>query len=105
MMKSYALSLAAVISFSILLCAQSVTAPPNLVPDAETAVAIAKVVLKPIYGRDFVNRKGFTAIERDGIWVVIGKSRLKPDKIAYGGTVEVRLSATDAKILYLHLGL
>ncbi|MBZ5555417.1 MAG: YbbC/YhhH family protein [Acidobacteriia bacterium] len=85
----------------------SQAAPPaqNLVPDSETAIALAKVILKPIYGVDFLKKKIFSAEEREGVWTVIGKSKIPPGKIAIGGVVELRINATDARIAYLHLSL
>ncbi len=103
-MKAW-VSLAVVLSCALLFGAPSKPEPKNLVPDSETAIAIAKAVLKPIYGADFVKRHVFTAEQCGHHWVVIGKVRLRRDQIATGGKLELHINAEDVTVTYIHLQL
>ena len=85
--------------------AQTSSRPERMVPDATTAIDVAKVVLKALYGRDFLRRKVFTATEREGIWIIVGQPKLPPDRTAMGGVTEVSMRSADAQITSIHLQL
>ena len=73
---------------------------PDYVPDAPTAIAIARAVSIPIYGTKLVDyEEPFTATRRGDVWTVLGSLNCPPKHICVGGTVEVTLSAKDGRIL------
>ena len=69
--------------------------PKNgFVPDSETAIGIALVVLKPIYGAEQIEgQKPFTADLRGGVWVVQGSMERGT------GTAEVNISKRTGAVL------
>ena len=70
----------------------------GFVPDRDTAIAVAEAVLTPIYGRDKVQAERPYNAKLDGeVWTVTGS--LPQGHV--GGTAIVRISKTDAKILFL----
>src|SRR4051812_4781758 len=74
--------------------------PKGYVPDAATAIAIARAVLIPIYGaKTIAEEEPLTATRRGNIWRVDGTMNCRPRCV--GGVAELRLSAKDGRILYL----
>lgn len=73
--------------------------PPNgFVPNEQTAIAIARAVLVPIYGADTIKDEEPLTAKRDGDdWIVTGTLQCAPR--CMGGTAEVRLSSKDGRIL------
>jgi hypothetical protein len=72
--------------------------PPieNLVPDEQTAIAIAVAVLSPVYGAEFVDfEKPFRAILQDDVWHVEGSL----PRGYLGGVAKIDISRGDARIL------
>lgn len=73
----------------------SVRPKGGLVPDAETAIQIAKAVWFPIYGRDNIEKqKPFTAHLRDGVWTVTGTLHAQ-----VGGVALADIAQTDGKVI------
>jgi hypothetical protein len=86
--------------------------PPRTgyVPDEATAVKVAEAVLVPIYGEQhIISERPFTAVLYGDIWTVTGTLNCADGKggttrICVGGVAEIKLSATDARILSVHHG-
>ncbi len=71
------------------------------VPDAETAVAIALAVWKPLYGKERIGKeKPYTATLSNGAWTVSGT----PPLDALGGTAFARIARDDGRILLVSHG-
>jgi hypothetical protein len=87
--------------------AMAIAPDEKLIRDAETAIAIAKLILKPLYGQDIIKRSVFTATEQeqDGLWVVIGKPKARAGSVTVGGRVEVRMRSNDVRVTYILLDL
>lgn len=85
----------------------------GVVPDSETAVALAKTVLLPIYHAEFLNgEEPFSASLTDGVWTITGTApKFEPNKIvktpsgtgvtviSKEGPLQVTLSQWDGRIL------
>ncbi|HXD92706.1 MAG TPA: YbbC/YhhH family protein [Bacteroidia bacterium] len=68
----------------------------SFVPNAETAISIAKAIWKPIYGWEVNQSKPFIATLRDdGIWEVKGTYK----KRGKGGVPYIRIQKSDGKII------
>ena len=91
---------AALISGASPLSAQPSYVPPEgFVPDAATAITIARAVLIPIYGAKLIESEEPLTAERVGdIWVVRGTTCSR-DQFCVGGAAELQLSAKDGRIL------
>jgi hypothetical protein len=76
-----------------------------LVPDSATAIELAKVLLRTVYGAHFVREKAFAASERNGVWIIIGKPRAPEGKKIAGGIIEIRMNAADVRVTYVNLQL
>ena len=76
--------------------------PPNgLVPNAETAIAVAVAIWLPIYGTEEIQeQRPFKAKLIKGIWHVEGS--LPPG--VPGGVAEARISKKDGRVLYVYHG-
>ena len=74
--------------------------PPGLVPDEQTAVAIARAIWQPIYGPTLEDEEPFVATLKEGVWHVHGT--LPPG--AVGGTAEAEISKIDGCILRVSHG-
>ena len=69
----------------------------DYVPNAETAIAIAVAVCKPIYGEKMIaEEKPYIAHWSHGVWSVEGSML---DKRGFGGVFLVKIHSYDAKIL------
>ena len=76
--------------------------PPNgFVTNAPTAISIARAVLTPIYGVKVIqNEEPLTATRQGDVWTV--KGMLCPRRNnCLRGTAELRLSATDGRVLFV----
>jgi hypothetical protein len=75
--------------------------PEGMVPNKETAEAIAEAVLVPIYGKDTIaSEKPFETTLQNGVWHVSGTLRKPPDAtVAIGGTAQIDISKKDGRIL------
>jgi hypothetical protein len=79
----------------------SVNPGEGLVPDAQTAVAIAVAVWSPIYGATQIQgEKPFVATLREGIWHVSGS----PPAGWVGGGAEAEIAQKDGQILRVSHG-
>ena len=68
----------------------------GMVPDAETAIAIARAVWIPIYGRENIERqKPHRAVLKDGVWHVTGSLPRR----AVGGVALAEIAQRDGRIL------
>ena len=71
-----------------------ITPKNGFVPNSETAIEIALIVLGPIYGADQIEKqKPFSAELRGGVWVVRGSMERGT------GTAEVNISRRTGAIL------
>lgn len=104
-MKRIALLLCLIVATLPLYSQQRPAHTDVLVPDAETAIALAKVILKPIYGENFVKRKTFTAEKRDGQWLVKGRPKVPAARVVVGGTIEMQIDMRDATVTGVFLSL
>ena len=69
----------------------------NMIPNEETAVAIAVAVFKPIYGEGKVeSQRPFHAELNGGVWHVYGTLQ---QGNSLGGTAETELSREDGRII------
>jgi hypothetical protein len=68
-------------------------------------VKIAEAVSVPIYGEQhIISERPFTAELYGDVWTVTGTLHCPVGKICVGGVAEIKLSATDARILSIHHG-
>jgi hypothetical protein len=76
--------------------------PPNgVVPDSETAGNWAILVLSKIYGKDTIEKeKPFTALFKDGYWIVYG---YLPDGYT-GGVAEIVIRKSNGEIMNISHG-
>ena len=74
--------------------------PKNgLVPDKDTAIAVAYAIAIPVYGKDEADsEKPFRAQLKDGKWVVLGT--LHPSGVD-GGTIIVQIDQPTGRIDYV----
>jgi hypothetical protein len=89
--------------------AQGYKPPEGYVPDSKTAVKIAEAVLKPVYGeKQIESERPFNAILKNDTWTVTGTLHCNGEGKAStgcdGGVAEVRISRSEARILYLWHG-
>ena len=91
--------IAAIIALTATLVSQAkAQTPRELVPDQATAVAIARAVLIPIYGKSQIAAEEPLKARRDGKnWNVSGTLGCTPNCL--GGTAFVSNSAVDGRIL------
>ncbi|MGJ4901408.1 NTF2 fold immunity protein [Bradyrhizobium sp. HKCCYLS2058] len=84
------------------LSAQTTFFPPKeFVADADTAIAIARAVLIPIYGAEAIQREEpLTARRQGGTWIVEG-TLCGGAPNCLGGVAELHLSAQDGRIIYV----
>jgi hypothetical protein len=98
----------AICCFVILMAAakaQSYVPKDGFVPDSATAVKIAEAVLIPVYGKDKIeSERPLKATLENGVWTIDG-TLYCPDgkggvtKECNGGTVEVKLSKADGRVM------
>jgi len=98
--------------------ATGTVAQDGYVPDAQTAITIARAVLIPIYGAQTIQSEEPLTAKREGdVWTVTGtlqcpqyKARARPRiareirhlyEMCSGGTAELKLSAKDGRILHV----
>lgn len=67
----------------------------NYVPDEETAIKIAEAVWLPLFGKDVLQKRPFSAKLVDGVWIVTGSL---PEGML-GGVPRAEISKEDARIL------
>ncbi len=73
----------------------SVSPTNGVVPDTQTAVAVAEAILIPIYGRDkILSERPFQATLEGGVWTVVGT--LPPGLL--GGVAIVEISKSDGSV-------
>jgi hypothetical protein len=75
---------------------QSTLPNEGIIPNEETAVGVAELLFRPVFGADQVRKfQPYHAELRDGIWTVYGT--LKSG--SRGGTPELRISKKDGRVL------
>ena len=68
----------------------------GFIPDYKTAIKMAELIWKPIYGDAIYNEKPFNAVlKNDSIWIIYGTL---PNNTV-GGTFTIEFRKSDAKIL------
>jgi hypothetical protein len=73
----------------------------GFVPNAQTAIAIARAILVPIYGREQIEIEEPLSAKLEGeVWTVRG--HLPPHLL--GGVAEVEISKHDGRILHVFHG-
>jgi hypothetical protein len=105
-MKKLLLSIIVVMIFASGVSAESkhnFVSSSGFVPDAETAVAIAVAVWKPIYGKEQIEKQvPYHAQLIDGIWIVEGsypKSIYDPNAPVPGGAAIAEISKLTGEVL------
>ena len=94
-MRKLAINLMFLMAMTSQLYAQGYQPPNGIVPDKETAVKIAVVVLEKIYGHQVITLEmPFTATLRGELWFVTG--HLDPND--QGGVAELCISKKDGRI-------
>jgi len=95
----------------LFVAAQGITPREGFVPNQETAVRIAEVVLIPIYGKDRLeSERPFTAKLKENTWTVYGTLRCSDGKGGSttvgcrGGVAIVEISKLDARVLSVSHG-
>ena len=80
--------------------------PSGYVPDSGTAVQIAEAVLIPVYGKkEIESERPFTAKLEKNTWIVNGTLRCPDGKeMCFGGVAVVKISKTNARIVYMMHG-
>jgi hypothetical protein len=82
--------------------------PPNgFVPDSLVAIKIAEAVLFPIYGEEKIKKqKPYRVILiGDSIWAVNGTFPVLPNnQIVRGGTFEIKIQKSDARVIEVYHG-
>ena len=74
--------------------------PKGFVPDAKTAITIARAVLIPIFGEGTIrDEEPLTAKRQGNIWVVSGTLHCAIANTCDGGVAFLALSAKDGRIL------
>lgn len=70
-------------------------------PDAETAIAVARAILMPIYGKETIRREEpLVAEERTDRWIVRGTlCPALPPNTCLGGTAEIEIAKSDGRII------
>ena len=73
------------------------------VPDAKTAILVARAILTPIYGDEVQAEEPFRATLKDGLWTVEGSVNCggQPCK---GGAAEIRISKSNGRVLMIAHG-
>jgi hypothetical protein len=80
-------------------CSRSLIPRGDLVPDSETAIAIAQALIKAQYGEEELKSElPLKATLSNDIWIVKGTL----PKGWVGGVAVVKISKTDARIRQLH---
>ena len=80
--------------------------PPNgFAPNAETAIAVAEAILKPVYGNNQIeSERPFKAVLRGNIWFVTGSVPCNNPPVGAmcpGGAAEVRISKRTGQVLFM----
>jgi hypothetical protein len=76
--------------------------PHGFVPDAATAITIARAVLIPIYGAKTIKSEEPLIARRKGdTWDVVGTLPCPAEGRCDGGTAELKLLAADGQILFV----
>lgn len=75
--------------------------PRGFVPNAETAIAVARAILIPIYGAEMIKREEpLVAEEKAERWIVRGTlCPTLPPNTCLGGTAEIEITKSDGRIL------
>ncbi len=86
---------------------RNVVGREDVVPDAETARRIAKVILLKIYGDDIYNQEPLKPVLiKDSIWVITGSfPEYKPGgPLISGGVAHIEIQKKDCKVLKIFHG-
>jgi NTF2 fold immunity protein len=75
--------------------------PRGFVPNAETAIAVARAILIPIYGAENIKREEpLVAEERTDRWIVRGTlCPTLPPNSCLGGVAVVEIAKSDGRIV------
>jgi NTF2 fold immunity protein len=108
-MKNLA-SLLCLLAFLTFAHAQGYKPPSGYVPDSATAIAIAKAVLVPVFGKKAIeSEKPFRAKLQSDIWTVTGTLSCPDGKggvttVCFGGAAVVEISKIDGHIISMSHG-
>jgi hypothetical protein len=75
----------------------------GFVPDETTAIAIAELVLTPVYGKQTVtSERPFRALVGGKVWTIKGSVLCDgpPGSICPGGAAEVQISKSTGQVFY-----
>jgi len=80
--------------------------PNHLVPDTNTAVRIAEIILLKQYGKSILRQRPFkvsTELGIDTIWHIKGAFNISnnPKIISMGGVAHISIRSKDCKIVYI----
>jgi hypothetical protein len=80
--------------------AQAPAPKDGYVPDEQTAIELAKVVLKPIIGDSGLkSQEPFHAELHDGVWEVTGRWNKLPPTVRGGGGVDMQIRKQTGEII------
>ena len=68
----------------------------DYVPNEETAIKVAEVILVPIYGNSVLNERPFSAELKGNVWTVTGSLKSDSQK---GGVAIIEIQKSDCKII------
>lgn len=76
----------------------------GLVPNAEIAVKIARMLLVEVYGEQQIKeQEPFSVNLRNGIWHIEGNLKIPKGTIVFGGVFYIEISQKDCQVLkFLH---
>lgn len=77
--------------------------PAGAVPDAKTAILVAKAILTPIYGEELRAEEPFRATLKNGRWTIEGSLNCGGQSCK-GGVAEIRISKSDGRVLMIAHG-
>ena len=74
----------------------------QVIPDKETAVAVAEPILFKIYGKDHIlSERPYIVHSVDGYWILGGTLTVPSGEDVVGGTFLIILSAKDGRVIKL----
>jgi hypothetical protein len=73
------------------------------VPDAKTAILVARAILMPIYGEELRAEEPLRATLKNGRWAVEGSLNCG-GQTCKGGVAEISISKSDGRVLAIDHG-
>ena len=85
-----------IMSLIIILCSFNKTQEYDVIPDKETAIKVAEVILKKRYGEKNIERQQpFEVYLKNNVWIITGTLKDSSD----GGVAYIEIQKLDCKVL------